>query len=129
MQRIIGLCAAVAALMLSACAANNGATIETLPTGSSERGAELFSQSINGAPACSTCHTLDGSALQGPSFDGSTLLVSPIDGMTVEAYVYDSIVHPLTYIVEGYAATMYPQYNQRLSAQQIADLMAYVLAQ
>jgi hypothetical protein len=41
--------------------------------------------------------------------------------------VHQSVVQPAAYIVSGFGNVMFNQYAQRLSAQQIADLVAYLL--
>ncbi len=114
--------------LLTACggAANDPAA--TLPPGDASRGAQLFTQSINGAPPCSTCHSLDGSALVGPSMQGyAERVASHAQGKSPEDYTRTSIVSPAAYIVDGYSNLMFGQYAQKLSPQQISDLIAYLL--
>lgn len=114
-------------IVLSACA-STAASIDVLPEGDASRGAELFSQTINGAPACSTCHTLNSEALVGPSLQGFGLTAETrITDMSAEAYTHQSIVQPAAYLVNGFGNIMYNQYGQRLSAQELADLTAYLL--
>jgi mono/diheme cytochrome c family protein len=90
------------------------------------RGERLFSQTINTAPACSTCHMIDGDATLGPILTGYRERAAT-HGVSAEEYTYISIIRPGSYIVPGYANSMYSQYDIRLSEQQIADLMAYML--
>ena len=120
------------ALLTLALAACSGGTSEAaedgLPPGDSARGAALFTQTINGAPACSTCHTVDGSASTGPSLQGlAARAATRLADTPAEAYAYESIAHPAAYIVNGFGNVMYNQYAQRLQPQQIADLIAYLL--
>ena len=49
--------------------------------------------------------------------------------MSASAYLYDSIVHPTDYIVEGYAPSMAQDFGQRLTQQELADIVAYLLEQ
>ena len=99
-----------------------------LPAGDASRGATLFAQPINGAPNCSSCHTVDGSPLTGPSFKGfSSTAGTRISGVSAHDYAAQSIMTPPSYIVNGFSNLMYNQYAQRLTLQQIADLVAYLL--
>jgi len=79
---------------------------------------------------CKACHTLDGSALVGPSFlnayghmveldDGTTVLVDDI-------YIYNSIVDPNSQIVAGYSPAMPQNFADQLSDEQIADLIEFM---
>ena len=125
-MRITAICA-LALLVLAGCASAS-AGLADLPEGNAERGAALFTQSINGAPACSTCHTLDGASLVGPSLDSFGERASTrLANTSAAEYAHASIVQPATYLVSGFGNSMYNQYAQRLSPQEIADLVAYLL--
>jgi cytochrome c oxidase subunit 2 len=126
-MRIIALCA-LALLALAGCASAS-AGLADLPEGNAERGATLFTQSINGAPACSSCHTLDGTVLVGPSLQGFRDAADTRQNeMSAVEYSYASIVQPASDLVNGFRNSMYNQYAQRLSPQDIADLIAYLLS-
>jgi cytochrome c553 len=125
-MRIISMFALVL-LALSACA-TAPAEFTDLPEGNAEHGAALFTQSINGAPACSTCHTLDGTVVVGPSFQGfGDAASSRVSEMSAQEYTHASIVQPASFLVSGFGNSMYNQYAQRLSPQEIADLIVYLL--
>jgi mono/diheme cytochrome c family protein len=114
-------------LALAACTPASG-TAETLPQGDGSRGAQLFTQSVNGAPTCSSCHTLDGTVLVGPSLQGfAERAATRIANTSAMEYAYSSIVQPAAYTVSGFGNSMYNQYAQRLSPQEIADLITYLL--
>lgn len=118
---------ALALLALAACATAPAELAELLE-GNAEHGAALFTQSVNGAPACSTCHALDGASLVGPSLDGFAEHASTrIANTSAADYAHASIVQPAAYLVSGFGNSMYNQYAQRLSPQEIADLIAYLL--
>lgn len=120
----------LAVVVLAACspASEAATTTEPLMPGDAARGEELFNQSINGSPICSTCHTLDGTTRVGPSFQGySAVAGTRVEGMSAEDYTHESIVRPTAHIVEGFGNLMYNQYGQHLTPQQIADLTAYLL--
>lgn len=114
---------------LVACSTNSlPQSAKDLPSGDADRGADLFSQSISGAPACSSCHRLDDTTLVGPGFKGlGAAAGTRISGISANEYIFQSIIHPSAHIVSGFGNLMYDQYAQRLNAQQIADLVAYLL--
>ena len=115
------------ALLLAACSTTDNSNFQSLPSGDASRGTQLFQQSVNGAPPCASCHSLDGSVIVGPSLKGiSTRADTRITGMDTPNYIYQSITHPAAYIVSGYSNLMYNQFDQKLTPQQIADLIAYL---
>ena len=127
-MRTIILCTLIL-LLIAACSPSNTATsAEDLPSGDASSGVALFRQSVDGAPACSTCHTLDGSKLVGPSLQGyADRAIMRVEGVSAEDYTHTSIVQPAAFVVEGYINAMFPQYARHLSPQQTADLIAYLL--
>ena len=124
-QWLIGCLAG--SLILAGCSSTPPPAAETLPEGDATRGAALFTEVINGAPSCSTCHTLDGSTVVGPSLQGYAERAGTRTEQSAEAYTHQSIVQPAAYIVEGFPNAMFTQYGQKLSGQQMADLIAYLL--
>ncbi len=117
----------LALVVLAACTPASGA-LESLPQGDATRGAQLFTQLVNGAPACSTCHTINGDPLVGPSLQGfAARAPARIANTSAADYAHASIVQPAAYLVSGFGNSMYEQYAQRLSSQDIADLIAYLL--
>lgn len=115
-------------LFAAACSSSPPSVPATLPPGDAAHGAELFKQQVNGAPACSTCHTLDGTTLVGPSLQGYAARASTrVQNQSAQDYTYTSITQPAAFIVEGFGNLMYTQYGQQLSAQETADLIAYLL--
>jgi mono/diheme cytochrome c family protein len=118
-------------LMLVACSTseNINETPDNLPAGDAARGAALFTQSVNGAPPCSSCHSSDSSNGVGPSFAGFGDSAAVRDAaLSSLEYAFYSIVQPARHTVPGYPNVMYSQYGARLSSQDIADLVAYVLS-
>ena len=125
---ILLLIVAILAACSPAAAGTNGLPDDTLPAGDAQRGAALFTQSVDGAPSCTTCHTLDGTTRVGPSLEGySAVAGERVEGLSAEAYTQTSITRPAAYIVDGFGNSMYPQYANRLDPQQVADLVAYLL--
>ncbi len=118
----------IALLLFTAACSSSPAAPAALPPGNAAHGAELFAQQVGGAPACSTCHTLDGTALVGPSLQGyAEHAATRVENQSAQDYTVASITQPATFIVEGFGNLMYAQYGQRLSAQDTADLTAYLL--
>jgi cytochrome c oxidase subunit 2 len=87
------------------------------------RGATLATQ--NG---CQGCHSIDGSAMVGPTWfglfgseaelsDGSTITVD-------DAYLQESILNPQAKIVAGFEAQQMPTYE--FTEEQIADIVAFI---
>ncbi len=115
-------------LVLAACSSSPESSFADLPPGDAARGGQLFAEGANGAPACATCHTVDGSELTGPSLQhfGEIAPVADAGSASLQAYAYTSITQPSAYVVSGFGNTMYTQYERRLSPQQIADLIAYL---
>lgn len=115
-------------LMVSACQSTEPVEVSELPEGDAARGAELFQQVINGAPSCSTCHRITDEASTGPGLAGfSEVAGERVPGTSAFDYTHQSIIQPARYIVSGYSNLMYSGYATRLSGQQIADLIAYLL--
>ena len=87
-----------------------------------------------GALACSACHS---NAAIAPPTEGTltrvenTRLQAPeLAGYTVEHYLIESILVPNAYIAPGYPGNAMPQnFGERLSAQELLDLVAYVESQ
>ena len=89
-----------------------------------ELGEMLYAQQ-----GCSTCHTVDGSPLVGPSFKGIFgHEVALADGSTVTAdenYIRESILEPSTKIVKGFTPAM-PTYKGKLDDQELTGLVEYI---
>ena len=126
-QRDIFVIAAVL-LLLAACSPGEPETaFSDLPEGDAARGEMLFSQSINEAPACNTCHRVDGVTIVGPPLDGfGETGAERVEGQSAAEYAYFSIVRPSRHVVRGYSNVMFSDYESKLSAQDIADLIAYL---
>ncbi|MBX3012617.1 MAG: cytochrome c [Caldilineaceae bacterium] len=112
----------------------------SLPPGDAERGAALFQQTLVGSrpePGCATCHSLQpGTRLVGPSLAGIATSAEAIladanyqgTAETVADYLHESLVAPDIYVVPSYpAGVMRPTYGTALTAQEQADLVAYLL--
>ncbi|MCA9924346.1 MAG: cytochrome c oxidase subunit II [Anaerolineales bacterium] len=89
-----------------------------------ERGQLWWSNSFYG---CEACHSIDGSAGVGPSWQGVYGRQETLDdGTTItvdDAYIRSSILDPGSQIVAGFANAMPANFGDRLTAQQ-ADILA-----
>jgi mono/diheme cytochrome c family protein len=116
-------------LILAACAPKPPSVLkyEDLPTvGDAARGAVLFSQPQGLAPSCESCH--NPTATGSPLLDGfGARAGTVVEGQTAHEYAFYSIVEPWQHITEGFGDAMYNQYDELLPAQDIADIIAYIL--
>lgn len=78
---------------------------------------------------CSTCHTLDGTRSQGPSWKGVYgHMVTMGDGKSYKAdenYLRESILQPQAKIVEGFEGIM-PTFQGMLREREISALIAFI---
>ncbi len=78
-----------------------------------------------GCPACHRQGAANGIA---PSWVGvaerAALRRPP---MPADAYIYESIIHPEAFLVDGYPNSMVPNFGSRMSDQELGDIMAYLL--
>lgn len=98
---------------------------ETEEASGAERGKALFQDSGIG---CYLCHTVTGAGgLRGPDLAkvGETA-GSRKAGLSADEYLRESITNPSAYLVTNYPPIMPPNYGDRLSADQIDDVMAYL---
>lgn len=100
------------------------AALETADPGRAEQIALAY--------GCVGCHSLDpNQPMSGPTwYHMGDKAAGRVPGESPALYVYDSIVAPNAYIVPGYQAGVMPQnFEQQLSTQELADLIAYLLEQ
>jgi mono/diheme cytochrome c family protein len=98
--------------------------------GNPERGQQIFSEGMNGAPPCFACHqTVENNGFSvGPSLAGiADRAAAQIPGTTAHDYLRASILEPGAYVVAGYRNIMYPDYAAHLSPQAVEDLIAFLL--
>jgi cytochrome c2 len=137
----------VFALVLAACGGGGEPAAPAEPAapgaatgGDAAAGKELFAQSVlAGNAGCTTCHSLEpGKALVGPSMAGiATRAATTVPGESAEQYIRTSIVDTNAFLAKGCnasdpeaqcAAGIMPQdWPQKLTEQQIDDLVAYLL--
>ena len=90
-------------------------------------GEQLFT--MNFVTPCNSCHLVDSeSMLVGPGLlNISDRAGSRIADMSAEEYLYNSIVHPNDFIVDGFAAAMPESYDAGLTDDEIYALVAYLM--
>jgi mono/diheme cytochrome c family protein len=115
-------------MLISACA--NAETVipyEDVPQeGDPVRGEDLFNTSVGVMPACSSCH-VEGAAGAPLLDDYASVAGTRVEGQSAHEYTFYAIAEPGQYIVEGYGNAMYNRYDDNLTPQDIADMIAYLL--
>lgn len=98
----------------------------TLPEDPVGRGEYWFKR----PPAiCATCHALiPDVVIIGPSLAGvASRAASRVSGQTAEQYLRESILDPSAYVVEGFEDVMMKNFGQQLTAEQINDIIAFLM--
>ncbi len=87
----------------------------------SAAGQKLFAQAVLGNQAgCSTCHSLDGSTIVGPSMQG-------VGGRLSADELRTSILDPDAVLSEGFSAGLMPSvWGDELTDEQVNQLVAYL---
>lgn len=114
--------------LMLALAACGGGPAPTESGGTVVSGQKVYEEVA--VPVCSTCHSLEpGKSLAGPSLAKiGAEAGTRVSGMSAEEYLRRSIIAPDEYIVPGFGSGIMPTgYGTQLSAQQIQDLIGYLL--
>ncbi|MGB7341873.1 MAG: c-type cytochrome [Phototrophicaceae bacterium] len=122
MRSVIALI--VLMMILSACGETSSTiAYDALPsTGDIANGEILFT-----AQTCNACH-LEG-ASGAPYLEGfAERAGTVVEGQSAREYAFYSIVEPAQHIAEGYGNAMPNHYDERMTSQEIADLVAYLLS-
>ena len=122
------------ALPAAAGAVVAGLTLDTpLPAGNATSGQALFT-----AQGCNACHSLKPEEkIVGPSLSGlgktslTRFKAQDYKGKasSAEMYIKESILNSSAYLVPGYPDAMLKDYPQKLNAQQLADIIAFLQTQ
>lgn len=95
-------------------------------------GEQLFRVGVNDAPPCSTCHQIGQSTIGmslAPNLAGIATRAHERDAtLTPEEYIIQSIIDPERYKVSGFRVSMYTEYADHLSKQDIADIVAFLMS-
>jgi cytochrome c551/c552 len=77
---------------------------------------------------CIACHRHGETSKIAPAFEGiaerAAIRRPPLSAAD---YLYESIINPTAYVVEGYQPAMPQNYPDRLSDQELGDIIAYLL--
>ncbi len=96
-----------------------------LAQGDATRGAVLIE-----TYQCAACHVIGAENNIAPPFAGlADRAEARHPSLSAAAYVYESIVNPAAFIVEGFQNSMVQNFKDRVTDQDLADLMAYLLTQ
>jgi mono/diheme cytochrome c family protein len=116
-------------LLMTACNANPPSVVSLtdIPAeGDAARGEVLYNTGKDLAPACAGCHLPNSPA--SPDLAGfGERAATQVDSESAHEYAFYSITEPGRFIVPGYGNAMYNQYDEALTEQEIADLIAYIL--
>lgn len=100
-------------------------------TGDPQAGQTLY----NGVLGCAGCHVA-GAGVVAPPLEGTwsdvqenRLNLDQFAGYTGEHYLIESIINPGAYTVPGYAGQMPANYGDRLTFQDLVDLVAFLKSQ
>jgi cytochrome c oxidase subunit 2 len=95
-----------------------------LPMGDAANGENLFYETYN----CDSCHSFDGTVLVGPTLQGiGDRAGETLDEYDAETYLVESILLPCEYVVSGFQCVMPEDYGERMTKQDLADIIAYLL--
>ncbi len=121
---------AVSGLLLALTACGGGAAGGTSPLGDPQAGRAIFETGGASQIPCAACHTLDGTPLVGPSLQGiSQQAATRVSGLSAEEYLRQSITDPSAYLVEGFDDLMNKDYGEKLSEDDINNLIAFLMTQ
>lgn len=78
--------------------------------------------------ACIACHRLATQDNMAPYFTGiAERAATQRPPLTAAAYIYESIVNPGVFVLEGYQTIMPQSYHNQLTDRELGDMIAYLL--
>jgi cytochrome c2 len=140
---LLAIALIVIVLALAACGGGaakpaGGEQPAAAPGGNADAGKKLFNEPViasAGSPGCVTCHSLEkGKTLVGPSLAGiatdgaATVKEADYKGTAKNAdeWLRESILNPNVDVPEGFKPDIMPKTFNKLSAQELSDLVAYL---
>lgn len=125
-MKILALIGSIVVLSSLVACSNNVASAQI---GNPEQGREIYETGGDAGIPCKSCHSLDGTTVVGPGWAGlDERAAERIAGVAAEDYLRQSITAPSAYVVEGYADIMPKDFAERLSDEQINDVIAFMLS-
>jgi mono/diheme cytochrome c family protein len=105
--------------------------VPQVPAGDADNGKVLFNEisSVTGF-SCAICHNVDIDApIIGPTMlNIKDVAGSRVEGETAEEYLYNSILNPNDYIVDGFGPSIMPlTWGDVYSEDEINDIVAYLM--
>ncbi|MBV7337906.1 cytochrome c [Chloroflexi bacterium TSY] len=92
-----------------------------------ELGESVFQSPESG---CLACHQIGHEGLRGPDLAGAGARAAErVSGMSAEDYLYESLVDPCAYIVEGFDCIMPTTILQMLGPAKVTAMVAYLQSQ
>ncbi|MFC2026110.1 c-type cytochrome [Chloroflexota bacterium] len=78
---------------------------------------------------CASCHAKDAdTVIVGPALGKIGAQAGlRVEGQDAWQYIENAILHPGEYVLEGYPNVMPPDYDKKLSGQEIDELVVYLL--
>lgn len=77
---------------------------------------------------CIACHRLGANKIAPPFVGIAARAALRKPPLTAAAYIYESIVNPTAYVMEGFSPAMPQNFRQRLSDRELGDIIAYLLS-
>ncbi len=77
---------------------------------------------------CAACHIAGAEVKIAPPFEGvGSRAETRRPPLNAAEYLYESIIHPTAFVVEDYTGSMPQNFAERLTDEQIGDIIAYLL--
>lgn len=95
-----------------------------------DAGRDIFNTGGSAGVPCTTCHSLDGSKLVGPSLKGIAARAgSTVAGLSAEEYIRQSILDPQAYVSPGFGevAPMPTIFRDHFTEDEINKIIAYLM--
>src|SRR5262245_49268075 len=126
---------AVLALALAGCGGGTVTTpfpvtvIGTLPQAQTGAAAGKALFTANGCGACHTFKAAGSSGKVGPDLDNLAADATKANRGSLEEYTNESIKDPDAYVVPSFQAGVMPNFGEKLTDSQIADLVSFLTSQ
>ncbi len=86
-------------------------------------------EAVFSSAGCAACHSTESTDGVGPGLSGvGTTAETRVDGQTANEYLTAAIVAPNEFVVPDFAPIMVTTFADSLSEQEIADVVAYLVA-